>query len=54
MTTACMLLLPRGYSRASVQNDITASALSALSPRQTPAVDQLMSTLDSRAASPPR
>lgn len=49
VVAACMLLLLRGSSWASVQHDITASALNTLSQRQLLAIRQLLSALNSRS-----
>jgi hypothetical protein len=51
VVTACMLLLLRGDSWATVRGDVTAQTLSALSPAETQAVDQLRSALAARGKS---
>lgn len=51
VATACMLLLLRGSSWEAVQRDMTAPALSTLSPRQRQAVTQLVSALQSHGRS---
>ena len=51
VATACMLLLLRGDSWTVVQREVTAPALSTLSPRQQQAVTQLISVLQSHGRS---
>lgn len=53
VATACMLLLLRGHSWASVRHNITAQALGSLSQRQARAIQQLMSALLARGHGQP-